>query len=151
MFLWLLNHVISLIPVWMWAFTAGSGAAAFFVSGMVGRWPGIKPYAMLTRYIGLVVFTVSVFMMGGVGVNTAMQDAIKEAEAKVAKAEEASKDLNTKLEASRKEKQKVRVEYYATVKTQIKEVEKRINAECKVDSTINDLFNKAATNPEAKQ
>jgi 2-hydroxy-3-keto-5-methylthiopentenyl-1-phosphate phosphatase len=75
------------------------------------------------------------------------REKVKEAEAKVAVAEEQSKELNTKLEEERKKKQKVKVEYYNTVKTEIKEVEKVINAKCEIDPQVNELLNKAATNP----
>jgi predicted transcriptional regulator len=53
-----------------------------------------------------------------------------------------------KLEEERKKKQKVKVEYYNTVKTEIKEVEKVINSKCEVDPKVNELHNRAATNPE---
>ena len=74
-----------------------------------------------------------------------------EAKEKVAQAEQESADLNAKLKEEKAKKQKVRVEYYATVKTRIKEVEKQINADCKLDPKVNELINKAAKNPEAKQ
>ena len=76
------------------------------------------------------------------------RERVKEAEAKVAVVEQQSQLLNTQLEEERKKKQKVKVEYYNTVKTEIKEVEKVINAKCEVDPKVNELHNKAATNPE---
>ena len=76
---------------------------------------------------------------------------VKEAESKVEKAQQASADLNKRLEEEKKKKQKVRVEYYNTVKTEIREVEKLIDAECKLDPKVNEILNKAATNPEAKK
>ncbi len=76
------------------------------------------------------------------------RERVKEAEAKVAVVEQQSQLLNTQLEQERKKKQQVKVEYYNTVKTEIKEVEKVINAKCEVDPKVNDLHNKAATNPE---
>lgn len=77
-----------------------------------------------------------------------MREKVKEAEAKVAIVEEQSRVLNQKLEEERKKKQKVRVEYYNTVKTEIKEVEKIIDGKCVLDPKVNELHNKAAINPE---
>jgi hypothetical protein len=72
---------------------------------------------------------------------------VEEAQAKVEKAEAESKEFNTKLEAKIKEKQKVRVEYYNTVKERIVKETQVIDAECKVaPEAIKDL-NDAAKNP----
>lgn len=125
---------------------------SFFLLHRIVRWfPALAPYHLLIQIVSVVLLVAGVYFKGGYDTEAAWRAKVKEAEAKVAQAEEASKDLNKRLDEEKKKKQKVRVEYYATVKTQIKEVEKQINADCKLDPKVNELVNKAATNPEAKK
>ena len=100
------------------------------------------------QIVSAALLVVGIYLKGGYSVEMAWRERVKEAEEKVAVVEEKSRELNKQLEEERKKKQQVKVEYYATVKTQIKEVEKQINADCKLDPKVNELLNKAATNPE---
>lgn len=125
---------------------------SFFLLHRIVRWfPAIAPYHLLIQIVSVVLLVAGVYFKGGYDTEASWRAKVKEAEAKVAQAEEASKELNKRLEEEKKKKQKVRVEYYNTVKTEIKEVEKRINEECKLDPKVNELVNKAAKNPEAKK
>lgn len=132
------------------------GSVSFFVSFFIlhrilNRIPSLAPYTLLIQIISTVLLVGGIYFEGGYNTEMEWRAKVKEAEDKVVKAEEASRDLNKKLDEEKKKKQKVRVEYYATVKTQIKEVEKIIDAECKVNPKVNELLNKAASNPEAKK
>ena len=120
----------------------------FFALNRILRWfPAIAPYYLILQIISAALLVGGIYFKGGYSVEMSWREKVKEAEAKVAVAEEQSKELNTKLEEERKKKQKVKVEYYNTVKTEIKEVEKVINAKCEIDPQVNELLNKAATNP----
>ena len=132
------------------------GAVSFFVSFFIlhrilNKFPGLAPYSLIIQIVSTVLLVSGIYFEGGYSTEMMWRERVKEAEAKVAVAEEQSKTLNIKLEEERKKKQKVKVEYYTRVKTQIKEVEKQINADCKLDPKVNELVNKAATNPEAKK
>ncbi len=150
-----LHWMISLIPdaVLNWIYItfilAGiSGVAA----GFLARWiPFYGEYAKILKPLGILLIILGVYLKGGYDTEIAWRAKVEEAKEKVAQAEKESEDLNQKLKEEKQKKQKVRVEYYKTVKTQIKEVEKQINAECKLDPKVNELVNKAAKNPEAKQ
>jgi preprotein translocase subunit SecF len=121
----------------------------FFAVNRLLRWfPAIAPYYLILQIVSAVLLVAGIYFKGGYGVEMSWREKVKEAEAKVAVVEEQSRELNKQLEEERKKKQQVKIEYYATVKTQIKEVEKQINADCKVDPKVNELINKAATNPE---
>jgi preprotein translocase subunit SecD len=153
--MWQLHWVISLIPDavlnWIYILIILAGVTGV-VAGWLGRWiPFYGNYAKFLKPLGVVLIALGLYLKGGYDTEMAWRDKVKEAEEKVAKAEEASTKLNEDLKAERGKKQKVRVEYYNTVKTQIKEVEKQINADCKLDPAVNDLVNKAAKNPEAKK
>lgn len=120
----------------------------FFALNRILRWfPAIAPYYLILQIVSAALLVGGIYFKGGYSVEMSWRERVKEAEAKVAVAEEQSKELNIKLEEERKKKQKVKVEYYTTVKTEIKEVEKVINAKCEIDPQVNELLNKAATNP----
>lgn len=121
----------------------------FFALNRILRWfPAISPYYLILQIISAVLLVGGIYLKGGYGVEMSWRDRVKEAEAKVAAVEEQSKEINKQLEAERKKKQQVKVEYYNTVKTEIKEVEKLIDGKCELDPKVNELHNKAATNPE---
>ena len=121
----------------------------FFALNRILRWfPAIAPYYLILQIVSAVLLVGGIYLKGGYGVEMSWRERVKEAEAKVAAVEEQSKEINKQLEAERKKKQQVKVEYYNTVKTEIKEVEKLIDGKCELDPKVNELHNKAATNPE---
>ncbi len=123
---------------------------SFFLLHRIVRWfPALAPWHLLIQIISIVLLVGGVYFKGGYDTEASWRAKVKEAEEKVAVAEQQSQQLNENLKAEQQKKQKVRVEYYNTVKTEIKEVEKQINAECKLDPKVNELLNKAAKNPEA--
>ena len=121
----------------------------FFLLHRIVNWfPALAPWHLLLQIISIALLVGGVYFKGGYDTEASWRARVKEAEDKVAVVEEQSKELNAKLEAKIKEKQKVRVEYYATVKERIKEVEKLIDGKCELDPKVNELHNKAAFNPE---
>ena len=120
----------------------------FLLHKILNKFPALAPYHLLIQVVSAVLLVAGIYFKGGYSVEMSWREKVKEAEAKVAVIEEQSRELNHQLEEERKKKQQVKIEYYTTVKTQIKEVEKQINAECKIDPKVNELINKAATNPE---
>ena len=63
----------------------------------------------------------------------------------------ASKAANDKLSQVRKQKNRVLVQRQVVIQERIKTVEKRIDAECKVDPAAVQILNDAAINPEMKK
>ena len=129
----------------------GSFLSFFLLHRIINWFPALAPWHLLLQMVSIALLVGGVYFKGGYDTESAWRAKVKEAEAKVAQAEQKSQELNANLVAEQKKKQKVRVEYYNTVKTQIQEVEKQINADCKLDPKVNELVNKAAKNPEAKQ
>ena len=122
---------------------------SFFLLHRIVRWlPALAPWHLLLQLISIALLVGGVYFKGGYDTEASWRAKVAEAEAQVALVEEQSKELNNKLEEERKKKQKVKVEYYNTVKTEIKEVEKLIDGKCELDPKVNELHNKAATNPE---
>ena len=121
---------------------------SFFLLHRIVRWfPALAPWHLLIQIVSIILLVGGVYFKGGYDTEASWRAKVKEAEEKVAIAEQQSQQLNESLKAEQQKKQKVRVEYYNTVKTEIKEVEKIINGKCEIDPKVNELLNKAATNP----
>ena len=112
--------------------------------------PFLGQYPLLSEVVGVVLLCLGLFLYGGYAVEMSWRDKVKEVEAKVEVAKKESEVANTKLETKIKEKQKVRVEYYAQIKERIVEKEKLIDAKCELDPEVPKLINAAATNPLSK-
>ena len=126
----------------------GSFLSFFVLHKILNKFPALSPYHLLMQVLSAVLLIAGIYFKGGVSVEMDWREKVRIAEEKVANVEAQSKELNKQLEAEREKKQKVKVEYYNTVKTQIKEVEKIIDSKCVLDPKVNEIHNKAATNPE---
>ena len=85
------------------------------------------------------------------GYNFALSDyraKVKEFEGKVAIAQQQAKDANSKIETKIVERVKVVKDTQYVIQEKIKEVEKKIDAECKVTPEAIDILNEAARTPK---
>lgn len=148
MFTWLIDAVLSTIPAWMWLAGAGAGLIAFFFASIFSHFPPLKPYMMFVKPLGGLAALLCVFMYGGSGVQAMWEEKVRIAQETADRKAIQAEQLNKDLEKERKKKAEVRVEYRDRIRTEIKEVEKIIDAKCEVDPKAIDLLNKAAKNPE---
>lgn len=148
MFTWLIDAVLSTIPAWMWLAGAGAGLIAFFFASIFSHFPPLKPYMMFVKPLGGLAALLCVFMYGGSGVQAMWEEKVRIAQEEADRKAQQAQQLNKDLEKERKKKAEVRVEYRDRIRTEIKEVEKIIDAKCEVDPKAIDLLNKAAKNPE---
>ncbi len=140
-----LNYVINSILV---LGAVGTFLSLFLLNRILRWFPALSPFYLAFQVISVLMLVAGIYLKGGYGVEMEWREKVRIAEEKIAKAEQATVELNQRLEEERKKKQKVKIEYYNTVKTEIKEVEKLINSKCELDPKVNELHNKAATNPE---
>ncbi len=103
---------------------------------------------MFVKPLGGLAALVCVFMYGGSGVQAMWEEKVRIAQEEADRKAAQAIQLNKDLEKERKKKSEVRVEYRDRVKTEIKEVEKIIDAKCEIDPKVLELLNKSATNPE---
>lgn len=148
MFTWLIDAVLSTIPAWMWLAGAGAGLTAFFFASIFSHFPPLKPYMMVVKPLGGLAALLCVFMYGGSGVQAMWEEKTRIAQEEADRKAQQAQQLNKDLEKERKKKSEVRIEYRDRIRTEIKEVEKIIDAKCEVDPKAIDLLNKAAKNPE---
>ena len=119
----------------------------FFILHRVVRWiPAIAPYHLILQIISIVLLIGGVYFKGGYGVEMEWREKLRIAQEKAAAAEAQAKELNTKLDAEIKKKQKVIVENRVVYQERIKEVEKIIDAKCEVATEAVDIHNAAAKN-----
>lgn len=154
--MWMLSWVPDSYLLWAVHAVLAVGAIgtflSFFLLHKIVRWlPALAPWHLLLQILSLSLLVGGLYFKGGYDTEARWRAKVKEAEDKIAVVEEQSKELNKRLEEERKKKQKVRIEYYNTVKTEIKEVEKIIDGKCVLDPKVNELHNKAATNPKVEK
>jgi uncharacterized protein (UPF0332 family) len=151
--MWLLSFLPDTLLMYIVDTVLIAGVNSFFLAFFVlhkilNKIPGLSKYALMFQIVSAVLLAAGIYFKGGYTTEMMWRERVKEAEAKVAEVEQQSQQLNVKLEEEIKKKQKVKVEYYNTIKTQIKEVETVINGKCEIDPKVNELHNRAATNPE---
>ena len=125
----------------------GIGVLTYLAIPLLHFFPTLLPLKEPARILATVLIIAGVYFYGSYDTEMSWRKKVEEQQAQIDKAEAASKDANAKLDAVRKQKQKVRVEYYAQVHERVREVEKQINAECKLDPVVPKLINEAAKNP----
>jgi multidrug efflux pump subunit AcrA (membrane-fusion protein) len=119
------------------------------ITGMFAGWfskfiPVYGRYIGFIKPVGIALVILGVWLRGGYDTEMAWRNKVKEAEAKVAAAEVKSKETNVvvkKVYVDRVQKVK---ELQIVYQDRIKEVEKRIDAECKVAPEAIGILNDAA-------
>lgn len=149
-FQWMISLIPDAILNWIYWLIIVAGIIGV-TSGWLGRWiPLYGKYVQFLKPAGVVLLVLGVWLRGGYDTELRWRAKVEEAQAKIAVAEAASKDLNTKIETVTKQKQKVRTEYITTVKERIVEKQVQIDAKCELDPTVPQILNDAAKNTAKK-
>ena len=89
---------ISLLPSIVFHAILAAGLLCIFVSMVLKVVPFVSTYYIPIRIVGFVLFVLGVYFEGGLGIQAAMMERVKEMEAKVAAAEAESKKENIKIQ-----------------------------------------------------
>lgn len=143
-----MDAVLSTMPAWVWLIGAGVGITAFFFASIFSHFPPLKPYMLFIKPLGGIIALACVFMYGGSGVQAMWEEKVRIAQEEADRKAQESQVLNEQLEKERKKKAEIRIEYRDRIRTEIKEVEKLIDAKCEIDPKAIELLNKSARNPE---
>ena len=92
----LLNFIPDGLLTWLIHIVVAIGFVLQF-AGLVRSVPGIAPYAIVAKQLGIVILCVGLFLEGDMYAERGTVDRIKELQAKLAVAEQQSKDTNQKL------------------------------------------------------
>lgn len=148
MLTWALDLFLSSVPAELWLVGAVVGLVLFFFTGIFSHFPAINIYARFIKPLAGLITLICVFMYGGAGVQSMWEEKVRLAEEETQRKAAMAKQLNEDLERERQRKSQVRVEYRDRIRTEIKEVEKIIDAKCEIEPQAVQLLNKAASNPE---
>jgi hypothetical protein len=117
---------------------------AFFFGFFIRFMPWIIPYRMIIQVVALVLLIAGVYFKGGVGVEMTWRARVADMEAKVAIAEQKSKDANEQIKTVYVDKVRVVKETQVVIQEKIKTVEVKIDSQCKITSDTVDILNDAA-------
>lgn len=140
MILWLLSSWISYIV----HAALIVGVIGTFFGSILNKVPFINNYASILRAIALPLFIVAVFAEGYLYASKSWIEEAKKYEEKVKVAEQQSKDANTKLSKELADKNKEIKQQQVIIKEKIKEVQVKVNADCKVAPEAIKILNEAA-------
>lgn len=146
--MWQLTWMLGLLPDWFWHFLLFVSVIAIFAGTLLKFIPFVRQYAFPIRIAGIALTLLSVFMQGSMSKEAEYAAKIKDLEEKVAKAETESKVVNEKIVTVYKDRVKVVNQTRDVLVDRIVEVEKIIDAECKVPKEAIDIINEAARPPK---
>jgi hypothetical protein len=150
MFAWLVEHIVSIVPFWVWLTIACAGGIGYFFSGIITLIPFLMPYKELVKIFFIVVCLGGTFMCGSDGVTSVWQEQIKEANARIAAAEAKSKETNIVIQKEYVDRVKTVKEVQLQIQEKIITDTQIIDAECKIaPEAIEDL--NAAAMPRGKK
>ena len=144
--MWLLSFLPDSFLLWIINIILLAGLVGTLSSFFIKFIPPLMPYASGIKIIGIILLVAGVWFRGGYDVEMEWRKRVADLEAKIAIAEEKSKDTNNKIQTKIVEKVKVVKENTVVYRDRIKEVEKIIDKECKVAPEAVDIHNDAAKN-----
>ena len=153
--MWQFQWILSLVPdnilIWIYYLFTGLGFALYVGSKLVKLIPFMGQYKLPAEVAGVIVLCGGFYLLGGYGVEMSWRDRAAEMQKKVEEAEAKSKETNIQIVTQYKDKVKIVKEVQVVVQERIKEVEKRIDAECKIGPDAISILNQSAKNvKEAK-
>lgn len=143
-----ISWMISLIPDAVLTLLVHAGLVAGVVLTVLGtfadKFPFIGTYAKIAKLVGIPLLIISIFFEGGLANEMRWRAQVEALQEKVKEAEKQSAVANTQIVTQYKDKVKTIKEVQVVVQERIKEVEKKIDAECKVDPEAINILNQAA-------
>ena len=141
---WMFNLIPDVILNWIYWAIIAIGLTCMFAGWFSKFIPVYGRYIEYIKPVGIALVILGVWLRGGYDTEMAWRDKVKEAEAKVAAAEVKSKDANVVVKKVYVDRIKKVKELQVVYQDRIKEIEKRIDAECKVAPEAIGILNDAA-------
>jgi hypothetical protein len=147
---WFLYLLPDSLLTWVFYALFFAGVALILASWFITIIPVINKYRFPTQVIGILVFGLGSYLLGGLGVEQMWRERVKELQDKLQVAEQQSAQVNTEIKEKIVYRDRVIRDTQIVIQERIKEVEKRIDAQCKItDDTVN-ILNQAAVDPSKK-
>ncbi len=149
LFSWVPDDVLLYVVHTILIIGAVSSFVSFFLLHRVLRWfPALAPYHLLIQIVSAVLLVAGIYFKGGYDTEAEWREKVATLEAKVKESEEKSKEINEKIVVQYKDRVKVIKDTQVIVQEKIKEVEKIVDAQCKVTPEAVNILNEAAKKPE---
>lgn len=132
--------ILQWFPNWFFYAILFAGFAGLLLSRFVPVF-----YRSAVQAGAIAAFTFGVFMSGGIYDNEAWKERVAEMEAKVAKAEQESKEANAAIDAKMEAFQKAQAEKKTYIKDFIATQIVQYNESCEIPPEFIEIVNKAAT------
>ena len=140
--MWILNF----LPFWFFHLITLLAVIGLLVGFVLGMIPVINKYKLPIQAVSILLLAFGLYMEGAISNEEKWQALVKEMEAKVALAEEKSKNANSKIEYKFVDKVKVVKDVQVVVQEKIKEVATVIDSKCELTPEAVSLINAAAKN-----
>jgi hypothetical protein len=142
------SFLLYIINIVLLAGIVGSFLSFFVLHKILNKFPALAPYHLLLQIASAVLLVAGLYFKGGYGVEMAWRERVAELEAKIKESEEKAKVVNEKVVVEYRDRVKVVKDTKVVIQEKIKEVEKVIDAECKVPPQAVDIHNEATKMPE---
>ena len=106
--------------------------------------PPLIPYSGITRIVGTLLIVCGIYFYGSYSTEMSWRNKVAELEEKVKVAEAKSKTANVQIQTVYRDKVKLVKETQVVIQERIKEVEKRIDSQCTIDTEVINILNEAA-------
>jgi hypothetical protein len=146
---WLPDAVLAYAVNILLVVGAVSAFLSFFIIHRIVRWvPALAPYHLIIQIVSAMLLVAGLYFKGGLGVEMAWRERVAELEAKVKESEERAKEVNEKVVVQYRDRVKTVTETKFVIQEKIKEVEKIVDAQCKIAPEAVIVHNDAAKMPE---
>lgn len=143
-FAWMFSLIPDAVLVALIHFTLVAGVVLSVLGTFSSKFPFVGEYGRLAKLVGIPLFLFGIFLEGGLVTEMKWREKAEALEAKVAESEAKSKESNVEIQKVYVDRVKTVKEVQVVIKERIKEVEKRIDAECKVAPEAISIINDAA-------
>jgi hypothetical protein len=106
--------------------------------------PPLIPYSGIARIVGTLLIVGGIYFYGSYSTEMSWRNKVAELEEKVKISEAKSKTANVEIQTVYRDKVKIVKETQVVIQERIKEVEKRIDSQCTVDTEVINILNDAA-------
>jgi hypothetical protein len=121
-----------------------AGAGIYALSFFTRFIPPLIPYSGIARIVGTVLIVGGIYFYGSYSTEMSWRNRVAEMEEKVKVAEAKSKTANVEIQTVYRDKVKIVKETQVVIQERIKEVEKRIDSQCTIDTEVIKILNDAA-------
>jgi hypothetical protein len=134
------DAILHLVVVGILFTGVGIYALSFFTRFI----PPLIPYSGISRIVGTVLIVCGIYFYGSYSTEMSWRNKVAELEEQVKVAEAKSKIVNVEIQTVYRDKVKIVKETQVVIQERIKEVEKRIDSQCTIDTEVIKILNDAA-------